>query len=330
MRLPRLHRASITGLAALTVLALTATGCGGSKDSDSAKAGSSGPEKTTLNVGMLPVADAAQLKIAIDKGLFKAQGLTVKSQVLAGGAEAIPKLKSGNLDFSFGSYVPFFLAQASGGINLRIVADAFQSAPGTHVILVAKDSPIHSIADLKGKKVGVNVKRNLSSLMVQATLQPNGVMLDDDKDFVAVPFPNMEAALKNHSVDAVQAVEPFNTQLQKSIGARLITDLSSGPTQDFPIAGYATTQEFAKKNPKTVAAFQRAINAAQTMLTDRKVLEQALPGYTAIDAATATTLHYGSYPTSLNTTRLQRVADIMEQYKYLTKPFDVKPLVSAG
>jgi NitT/TauT family transport system substrate-binding protein len=329
MRLPRLHRASITGLAALTVLALTATGCGGGDSKPAAKSGS-GPEKTELNVGMLPVADAAQLRIAIDKGLFKAQGLTVKPQILQGGAEAVPKLNSGNLDFSFGSYVPFFMSQSQGAIDLRIVADAFQSAPGTHVILVAKDSKINTIADLKGKKVGVNVPHNLSSLMVQATLQPNGVVLDDTKNFVPVPFPNMEAALKNHSVDAVQAVEPFNTQLQKSIGARLITDLSSGPTQDFPIAGYATTAAFAKKNPKTVAAFQRAINAAQTMLTDRKVLEQALPGYTKIDAATATTLHYGSYPTSLSVTRLQRVADIMEQYKYLTKPFDVKPLVSAG
>jgi NitT/TauT family transport system substrate-binding protein len=327
MRFPRLHRVSITGLAALTVIALTATGCGGGGDT---KKSTSGLEKTELNVGMLPVADAAQLKIAIDRGLFKAQGLTVKPQILQGGAEAIPKLKSGNLDFSFGAYVPFFMAQAAGAINLRIVADAFQSAPGTHVILVPKDSPIHTVKDLIGKKIGINVKHNLSSLMVQATLQPSGVKLDDDKNFVPVAFPQMENALKTHSVDAVQAVEPFNTQLQKSIGARLITDLSQGPTVNFPVAGFATTEEFAKKNPKTVAAFQRAIAAAQTLIADRKVLEQVVPTYTKIDAATATTLHYGTYPTSLNTTRLQRVADIMQQYGYLTKSFDVKPLVSTG
>src|SRR5258705_504966 len=84
------------------------------------------------------------------------------------------------------------------------------------------------------KKIAVNVKRNLSSLMVQATLQPSGVKLDDEKNFVAVPFPQMEAALKTGAVEAVQAVEPFATQLQKSIGARLITDLSQGPTANFP------------------------------------------------------------------------------------------------
>jgi NitT/TauT family transport system substrate-binding protein len=318
---------SILGLATLTAVALTTTGCGGS---DSSKKSTSGLEKTELNVGMLPVADAAQLKLAIDRGLFKAQGLTVKTQVLAGGAEAIPKLKSGNLDLAIGSYVSFFMAQSRGVLDLRIVADGYQSAPGTHVILVAKDSKIYSAKDLAGKKVAVTVKNNLSSLMVRATLEPTGVKLDDDKNFVAVPFPQMETALKSHAVDAVQAVEPFNTQLQKSIGARLITDLSQGPTANFPIAGYATTSDFVKKNPKTVAAFQRALAAAQTLLTDRKVLEQVLPTYTKIDAATATTLHYGTYPTSLSTTRLQRVADLAKQYGYLTKPLDVKTLVSAG
>jgi NitT/TauT family transport system substrate-binding protein len=327
MWFPRLQRVSILGLATLTAVTLTATGCG---NSDKPKKAASGLEKTELNVGMLPVADAAQLKLAIDRGLFKAQGLTVKTQVLAGGAEAIPKLKSGNLDLSIGSYVSFFMAQSQGVVDLRIVADAYQSAPGTHVILVAKDSKINSVKDLVGKKVAVTVKNNLSSLMVRATLQPSGVNLDDDKNFVAVPFPQMEAALKNHTVDAVQAVEPFNTQLQKSIGARLITDLSSGPTANFPIAGYVATSDFAKKNPKTVAAFQRALATAQALLTDRKVLEQILPTYTAIDATTATTLHYGAYPTSLNATRLERVADLALQYGYLKKPVDVKSMVSAG
>ncbi|HEX6471826.1 MAG TPA: ABC transporter substrate-binding protein, partial [Streptosporangiaceae bacterium] len=289
---------------------LAIAGCGGAASSDSKYPT---PEKRTITVGLLPVADAAQLKVAIDRGFFRAEGLTVKIQMLQGGAEAPPKLSSGALDVSFGAYVPFFMAKA-GGFPLHIVADAFESAPGTHTILVARDSPIHTVKDLAGKKVGVNVKHNLSSLMVQATLQPLGVKLDDAKNFVAIPLPNMEAALKNHSVDAVQAVEPFGTQMQKAIGARLITDLSEGPTANFPIAGYASTESWAKKNPKTLAAFQRAIIKAQGLLADRQILAQTLPTYTQIDASTAATLHVGLYPTSINTTRLQRVADVMQEY----------------
>lgn len=319
-------RRSRLALAALTTLALVASGCG---ESDTEKS-ANGLEKTELSIGMLPVADVAQLQVAIDRGLFKAEGLTVKTQTLTAGAESIPKLKSGNLDLSFGAYVPFFQAQASGAIDLRIVADAFQSARGTHVLLVAKDSPIRSVQDLKGKKIGVNAARSLTSLMVQATLQPQGVKLDDDKNFVVIPFPQMEQALKAGTVDAVQAVEPFNTQLQKSIGARLISELSEGATKEFPIAGYAATAEFVKQNPKTVAAFQRAITKAQSLLSDRALLESVLPKYTKLDAATASTLHFGTFPTSLSTSRLQRVADIMKQYGYLSKDLNVKSLVATG
>jgi NitT/TauT family transport system substrate-binding protein len=326
MRFPRRRRGPLIGVALLAAVSLTAACAGSGSD----QAAASGLEKTDLAIGILPVADCAGLQLAINRGFFKAEGLDVKTQVLQGGAEAIPKLKSGNLDFTSGAYVPFFQAQSQGAIKLKIVGDAFQSAEGTHVVLVAKDSPIHAVRDLKGKRVGVNVKHNLSSLFMQAISQPLGVKLDEDKDFVPVAFPDMQAALKNGSVDAVQAVEPFNTQLQQSIGARLLADTSQGQTADFPISGYATTQEFAEKNPKTVAAFQRALGKAQAMLSDRKVLEQVLPTYTKINAQTASNLHYGTFPTSLSITRLQRVADIMQRYGYLATPLDVKSMVVTG
>jgi NitT/TauT family transport system substrate-binding protein len=306
----------------VAVLALTVAGCGSSGADEKA---SSGVEKSTITVGMLPVEGSAALKLAIARGFFRAEGLTVKIQILQGGAEAPPKLSSGNLDISAGAYVPFFQAKA-GGFPLHIVADAYESAPGTHTLLVANDSPIHRVQDLAGKKIGVNAKRNLASLMIEATVGPQGVKLAD-KNFVAMPLPNMEAALKSHSVDAVQAVEPFSSQMQKSIGARLVTDLSQGPTANFPISGYVSTESWVKKNPKTAAAFKRAIGKGQAMLADRQVLTQTLPTFTQIEPATAQTIHTGVVPTSINTTRLQRVADIMQQYGYLKKPLDVKTLV---
>ncbi|HEY7484371.1 MAG TPA: ABC transporter substrate-binding protein [Streptosporangiaceae bacterium] len=326
MGFPRICRCALTGGAIVAALALTITGCGGSSSSNPAPAG---PEKSTINVGILPVADCAQLKLAIDRGFFRAEGLTVRVQILQGGAEAPPRLTSGNLDVSFGAYVPYFMAKASG-FPLHIVADGFQSAPGTHTVLVSQDSKIHSVQDLKGKKIGINVKHNLGTLLMQAILQPQGVHLDENKNFVAVAFPNMEIALKSHTVDAVQAVEPFSSQMQKSIGARLLTDLSQGPTANFPVAGYASTDTWAKKYPRTLAAFQRAIVRAQALLADRQVLAQTLPTFTRIDASTAATLHVGAYPTSINTVRLERVVDMMLQYGYLKQRIDVKSVLGAS
>jgi NitT/TauT family transport system substrate-binding protein len=327
MRFLRTYRTATPGIVAIAALALTITACG---DSDSEKPSSStGLEKSSLTVGMLPIQDAAQLKVAIDKGYFEAEGLTVKMQMLGGGAEAVPKLQSGNLDLAIGAWVPFFQAKA-GGFALHIVADAFQTASGTHQIIVTKDSPIKSVQDLAGKKMAVNAKHNFSTLLVQGTLQPQGVKLDEDSSFVAVPFPNMQAALKNGSVDSAQCVEPFCTLAQQAIGARMIADLGVGPVGDFPVGGWVSTESWSKKNPKTEAAFRRAILKAQKDLADRQVLAQTLPTYTQIDAKTAAALKVGVYPTSLDSNRLQRVADTMQQYGYLAKPIDVKSLVASS
>jgi len=326
MRFLPMHRTVTPAIAAIAVLALTITACGGSDSEESSS--SSGLEKTKLTVGMLPIQDAAQLKVAIDKGYFEAEGLTVEMQMLGGGAEAVPKLQSGNIDLAIGAWVPFFQAKA-GGFPLHIVADAFQTASGTHQIIVAKDSPIQTVQDLVGKKMAVNVKHNLATLLVQGTLQPQGVKLDEDSSFVAVPFPNMQAALKNGSVDAAQCVEPFCTGAQQAIGARMIADLGVGPVGDFPVGGWVSTEKWSKENPNTEAAFRRALIKAQQDLADPQVLVEVLPTYTQIDAKTAATLKRGVYPTSLDADRLQRVADVMQQYGYLDKPIDVKALVGS-
>ncbi|GAA4144790.1 ABC transporter substrate-binding protein [Actinomadura keratinilytica] len=321
-----LHRRTLlAGALALTVAA-SAAACG-----DSEEKSANGLEQSEITVGTMLVGDTAPLQLAISRGLFKAEGLTVKTQVINGGAEAIPRLKSGQLDISFGNYVSFFNAAATGALKVKVVAEASQTAPKTHTLLVAKDSPIRSIADLKGKKIGVNTKRNVGTLLVRSAAKPAGVELDEDKNFVEVPPPNMEAALKSGSVDAVQAIEPFGTQIQQKLGARLLADLSSGATADFPLAGYATTEEFANKNPKTVAAFQRAIVKAQGMAADRKVVQDILPKYArGIDANVAATMVYTAYPTSLNATRLQRVADVMQQFGIASQRIDVKPLLISG
>lgn len=314
-------RRIILGCVLALALGVPAAACGGDDGAGS------GLEKADITVGTIPVADTAPLQLAVQRGLFKAEGLKVKLQIIAGGAEAVPKLKSGALAVSFGNYVSFLSAGVKGALNTRIVAEGFQSGGNTHAILVPEDSPIRGPKDLAGKKIGVNTKRNVSTLLVRASLKPIGIDLDEDKNFQEMPFPNMEAALKSKSVDAVQAVEPFVTQLQSSIGARVVSDLSTGVTADFPIAGYAVTAEFAKKNPKTVAAFQRALLRAQAMAGDRKVVQQILPTYTKITSGVAARMNYGTYPTSLDAGRIQRVADLMLRFGYLPKPLDVKPLV---
>ena len=320
------HRRTVAGGALAIVLGLTGVACGDPDEGTSAN----GLEKSDITLGIMTVADTAPVQIAIDKGLFKAEGLEVKTQVIQGGAAGIPLLKSGRLDFSFGNYVSLLTAGVKDpGFKPKIVAEGFQSASKTHTLMVRKDSPYRTIQDLKGKKIGVNTKRNISTLLIGAAAKPVNVEFNEDEDFVEVAPPAMEQALKSESVEAVQAIEPFGTQMEQSIGARMVADLSSGPTADFPIAGYAATEKFIKENPKTSAAFQRALQKAQGMAADRKLVQDTLPTYAkGIDAKVASTMSYGTFPTTLSATRLQRVADLMHEFGFVEKEIDIKQFIA--
>ncbi|MFI0486097.1 ABC transporter substrate-binding protein [Actinomadura sp. 9N215] len=320
------HRRRAGAVAAAVAVTLSAGACGGSEGGASA----GGLEKPEIILGTMTIADSAPVQLALSKGLFKAEGLTVRTQVIQGGAAGIPLLRSGRLDVSFGNYVSLFIAGVKDPrFKPKIVAEGFNSAAKTHTVMVRGDSPYRTIKDLAGKKIAVNTKHNISTMLVRSAAKAQGVDFDDDKGFVEVPPPAMEQALKSRSVEAVMAIEPFGTQMTRSMGARMVADLSSGQTASLPIAGYAATEKFAKDNPKTVAAFQRALVKAQGMCADRKVVQDVLPTYAkGIDAKVAAGMSFGTYPTSLDAAHLQRVADLMRQFGYLDKPVDVKNFVA--
>ncbi|WP_326629298.1 ABC transporter substrate-binding protein [Nonomuraea fuscirosea] len=308
-------------------LALALAGCGGGDTPASTPtAGGTGLEKTTIKVGALPVPDPAALYIAQAKGFFQAEGLTVEPVTITGGAAALPQIESGALDISQTNYVSTILA-AGQGKKIKLVADMYQAAPNTFAIMVAKDSPIQSVANLKGKTVLVNNLRNIATLAVTSQLKAAG-LTETDVKFAEKPFPEMGNAINSGQGDAIWITEPFITANKNTLGFRTIADTMTGATADLPIAGWMASEEWAAENPRTLAAFQRAIAKAQQLASsDRKEVEAILPTYTKIDAKTAAAITLGAFPTTLDPARLQKVADLMLEYKYISSPVDVKSMI---
>jgi NitT/TauT family transport system substrate-binding protein len=309
-------------------LALTLAGCGGGNEAATTSANSKGLEKTSIKVGALPVPDVVALFVAKSKGYFKDEGLTVEPVIITGGAAALPQIESGALDISQTNYVSTFLA-VSKGKKIKLVADMYQAAPNTFNIMVPKDSPIKTVADLKGKTVFVNNLQNIATLAVETQLKVAGLTKDDVK-FAEKPFPEQGNAINTGQADAGWMTEPFITANQSAFGFRKLADTMTGQTEDFPIAGWMASDEWTQKYPKTLAAFQRAIAKAQQLVaSDRKVIEGALAQYTKIDAKAASVITLGTYPSELNENRLQKVADLMLEYKYLDSPVDVKSVIAS-
>ncbi|MEV4256825.1 ABC transporter substrate-binding protein [Spirillospora sp. NPDC049652] len=324
MRFARMRRTPAAGaLATGLALTLSLAACGGGGESKNDK----GLEKTDLTVGVMPITEGAGVQIAIDKGYFKQEGLNVRIRTIRGAAEGMPLLQGGSLDISQGGHVGVIKAQASGLLHLKIVAEASSMSKALNGVLVPKDSPIKSPTDLAGKKIGTNARGDQNSLLLRATLAPYKVTIDEDKSVIVAPFPNQEQLLKSGKVDAIAVPEPFVTQVQKDLGARLLTDFAQGPTKDFPITGFDCTEAFAKKNPKTVAAFQRAFRKAQADAGNRAILASAMGHFTKLDPQLVQVISMNGFPTSTNAVRLQRVADVMKEFGYLKQPFAVNTMV---
>ncbi|QFZ22313.1 ABC transporter substrate-binding protein [Saccharothrix syringae] len=327
----------IFGVLSAVALLASVSGCGllgGSeeKPADTA-AGSGGVEKAKIKLGLLPILDVASVHIAIKKDYFKQEGLEIEVVPIQGGAAAIPGLISGDLDISFGNWVSFILAESKEGAKgvggLKLVNDGYQTKPDMFLILAKGDSPVKAPKDLEGKTIAINTFKNIAELTAKATLEANDVDVEKVK-FKELPFGDMEAAVQNGSVDAAFMVEPFISRAQRTSGQVSVLDAASGPTDGIPIGGYATTGKFAQENPKTIAAFQRAMAKGQRDAADRPTVEPLLVEYAKVDKETASLVHFGEYPTSLDATRLQRVAELMRTYGLLEKEFDVKPMLVGG
>ena len=305
----------------VAVLGLLTAACSSGSDNGSSSS-SGGPETSTITLGSLPVVDAAPAYIADKAGYFKQEGLTVKFQQAQGGAALIPSLVSGDIQIAFSNWVSLFLAK-SHGIDLTLVADGDKARPGFSGVFVMPNSPIKTPADLAGKKIAVNTLNNVGGLVISAVLQSQGVDPKSIK-FVEVGFPDMGATLQRGDVNAVWVVEPFTSAVKATLNARAIIDPFSGPTAALPVGGYAVTKQFADKNPKTVAAFFRALDKAVTDANaDRSKVNEVVPTYIKIDAATASKVTLPIYSATPNAIELQRVADLMQQFGDLSQRLDV-------
>jgi NitT/TauT family transport system substrate-binding protein len=322
-------RRAVLGLA-LTVAAATAlTGCSAlGSDSSTPSSSGGGLEKTKIKVAILPTVDTVPLWLAQEGGYFKAEGLEVEAVTAASGQAAMTKAISGEADIAISSYMPFFVAKSTGAADLQFVSDATSVSSKSVAIVTVPNSPVKTINDLGGKRIAMTAKNTASDLLAKSQMKDHGVDIDK-VNWVQMPFPNVAAALQQGQVDAALLPEPFISQAAKTAGAIPVADVNSGATQDFPLSGYASTRKWVQANPKTLAAFQRAMAKASSDTTnDRSKIEPILVKYAKIDEGTAKLLNLPAFVAKLDARRLQRVPDLMLQMGAITTPVDAGAMIA--
>jgi NitT/TauT family transport system substrate-binding protein len=223
----------------------------------------------------------------------------------------------------------------TGASNLEIVAEGSLMQPNNQALYTMPGSPIKSIAGLRGARIGVNVPDNIGTLLISSVLEEHGVS-PKDVHFVPVNFPLMGQDLKKHIIDVAWLPEPFGSEDQASMGLEELCDLDQGATASFPVGWYVVTKAWAKKYPRTLAAFLYALREGQQIAdTDRSVVQDAmekLPFPYTVPAQIAAVMSLEDYPLSIapdiDQSRVQRVADAMYQFQMLTHPFQVSSMLN--
>jgi len=293
-----------------------------------------GLEKTDLTVGAVPVADEAGLYIAQDEGLFAAEGLHVTIDSIVSSADATEGQNDGKFDITAGNSVSYIQEQVTHQSDLEIVAEGSLMQPGNQALYTLPRSRITEESDLKGVRIGVNVPNNIGTLLISSMLREYGIT-PGQVHFVQMPFPAMGQALQRHAIDAAWLPEPFGSADAASMGLAELCDLDQGATQGFPVGWYVTTKAWAKKYPRTLAAFLDALRQGQEIAdTQRTAVEQAMeklpPPYT-VPPMIASVMSLETYPLNvapdIDRSRVQRVANEMYQFGMLKQPFQVSSML---
>src|SRR5216683_1323846 len=307
---------SIRTSSAITAATIMALAAGCSSGSSGGTAATGKLEKTHIVVDEFDAIDSAGMYVAQQEGLFAKVGLTVKivGQQL-GTQPMVNDQLNGKADISSGDYVTYINDQLAGTANLRLIAEASFLQPNVLTVLVPPGSKVNSINALRGKTVSINAPNDIGTLLVDSLLQEHGIPRNDVTINSQVPFPILSEAFQKRQMDAAFAPEPFVSLLGLKGGVQELADLDQGATSNFPIQGYAVTQQWAKNNPNTLKAFVTALRQGQQIAdTDRGAVERALEKFLNLPAAIAAIVQLPNFPVTLDPVRLQRVVDDLRQF----------------
>ena len=327
---------------ALLVAAATvvfAAGCSGSRSAGAPPS----VEKPDLNVAVVPALDSAGFFVALYGGLFARAGLHVNFTPATSSDTVISAQVKGQYDITGGNYVSYIQAEAAGQAKLDIFAEASVMEPGTQGIYVMPDSPIKSLAGLKGKTIAINAPKNILYLLTASVLAEHGLSANSVTFVTNIPFPAMPAALKAGKIDAAVLPEPFASVAEQADGAVPLVDLDQGATRSFPVAGYVVTKQWAQEYPHTLAAFDKALEEGQRIAdSNRTAVEQAMedlpmkPLPLGVSKKIASVMALDNYPFSagpagnVDHVRLQRVVDVMQQFLKFNTAFTINSMLIRG
>jgi NitT/TauT family transport system substrate-binding protein len=221
-------------------------------------------EKVTFLLDWIPAGDSATIYVAVQKGLFAAEGLDVTVQSGRGSSDVITKLATGTADMATGGLAALLQAKAESNVPVTAVSSVYTTQPDA--IFTTEGSGINSLRDLVGKKVATATFSS-SNVVWPLLLEANAV--DPTKvDVLKVDPGTLAPMLATGKVDAVinwvTGAPAFDGPLSEVKKKLKLINWADHGFEGYGLSVFASDRML-RERPATVKKFLVAFNKAKEM-----------------------------------------------------------------
>ncbi|MEO5796687.1 MAG: sulfonate ABC transporter substrate-binding protein [Rhodoferax sp.] len=248
-------------------------------------------QAATKNVANAPLQQLQQLRIGYQKS---AVNLVIAKQLgwlekrlpatkiswleFPAGPQLLEALSVGSLEFGLTGDAPPVFAQAAGKDLVYVGAEP--PKPDSSAILTQADSPLRTLADLKGRKVALQKGSSAHFLLVRA-VEKAGLQWGDIQPIYLTPA-DARAAFERKSVDAWAIWDPFYAATELAVQPRV---LANGRGLSNNNSFYLASRTFASQHPQAIAVlFEELTHADRLAQDDRKQAIQLIADFSGLDA----------------------------------------------
>jgi ABC-type nitrate/sulfonate/bicarbonate transport system substrate-binding protein len=194
------------------------------------------------------------LDVGMRVGLFRKYGVEIEASSLSGGAKLQQALAADSIDIGLGSGPEMSAIQK--GSPVKAVA-AMAGAPRLLALLVGSDGGVKSVADLKGRKIGVTTTNSLTAWLVSELSRQQGWGSDGIEVTPLGATAAQFAALKTHQIDGLVADIATLLQAEANGQGRILFRFGD-LVKDFHIHVIFATNKLIAQRPDAIRAFLEA------------------------------------------------------------------------
>lgn len=333
-------------IAFILSLAVGLAACGSGQTNQPAQpAGEQKPAEQTASAGNQPVeirlgggfaSEEPFWLMQVDPSLTPNQGksYTLNITQFRANADRLNAYQANQIDIASIGQGATMLA-ASQGIQLKVIGSVVKDSPGKGFntkFMALKDSGIKSMADLKGKVIGIPDFKAPTDLWARAAVRSAGLDPDTDVKYAVIPIPSMGEAVKSKKIDvgvfpqpffetanaSGEFVEVFNSKTGVNVEEDFLVMMAN---PDFVTKNEQAIKDFLSDYTNTVKYYEENGEAARQKLIDAKKVQADPALYVKM------TDNNRSVDGTVNIEAWGKIQEMLVAEKWLDKPVDPNTII---